>query len=407
MVGAMRCVLPLWFGFFLLAILGVAVLPAQNLSPVTFKVFPSDYEVFFQGDRLTYSVRGDGLRLYNLPAGAQRVNLTAPGSAPLSLNLEVKAGLLVQAKLEPRQGPLDWVAEAGTGKLPRSLTFSADGKWLFVALQGEPGVEVFEVPSLKKKERLAVVEPGSAGFSDVLVVGTEIWAVQRDGRIHAFDSKTLAAKDAPNVTGGGNVYLTEMPGGKVAAANWDNLVLLSLDGKRAPGQRLGLNGTMRGFTFGQNTGYASLFDQGRIAVIDGATWKVKDFWAAGKSPRPVALAGTNLFVGDMGSAEVLVLDASTGKKILSVPVPSNPHAMVVSPNKDLVVVASRGRNNPNDYQLPGPDFGKLTVLDARGRVLGAVWGRNQPTGLAFSKDGKYLAFTDFLDNNVELYRVQN
>jgi len=34
-----------------------------------------------------------------------------------------------------------------------------------------------------------------------------------------------------------------------------------------------------------------------------------------------------------------------------------------------------------------------------------VWGRNQPTGLAFSADGRYLAFTDFLDNNVELYRV--
>jgi Tol biopolymer transport system component len=35
-----------------------------------------------------------------------------------------------------------------------------------------------------------------------------------------------------------------------------------------------------------------------------------------------------------------------------------------------------------------------------------VWGRNQPTGLAVSPDGKYLAFTDFLDANLELYVIK-
>jgi sugar lactone lactonase YvrE len=41
----------------------------------------------------------------------------------------------------------------------------------------------------------------------------------------------------------------------------------------------------------------------------------------------------------------------------------------------------------------------LTVIDK-------VWGRNQPTGLAVSPDGKLLAFTDFLDANLELYRIE-
>jgi DNA-binding beta-propeller fold protein YncE len=118
----------------------------------------------------------------------------------------------------------------------------------------------------------------------------------------------------------------------------------------------------------------------------------------------VAAAGSRLFVGDMGGAQVLVLDLA-GKVLATVPVPSNPHEMAVSADQSLVAVASRGRNNPDDYQLPGPDFGRVTLLNAKGEVLGTTWGRNQPMGLAFSPDGKFLAFTDFLDNNVELYRV--
>jgi len=35
-----------------------------------------------------------------------------------------------------------------------------------------------------------------------------------------------------------------------------------------------------------------------------------------------------------------------------------------------------------------------------------IWGRNQPTGLALSPDGKFLVFTDFLDQNLELYRIK-
>jgi len=395
----MKVALLLLFG-----LLGWAV-SAQDRVSVPFKAFPTEYEVFVGGDRLAYSLRGDGLRVYPLPQGPVRVNLTAPGSLPLSLSLDVKPGMAaIQAKLEPRQGPLSLVAEAATGKSPRSLTFSADGKKLFVALQGEPGVDVYEVPSLKKMKRLAAPEGAPSGFTDVLSLGTEVWAVQNDGRVHAFDSATLAFKDSKDLTGGGNAFLTDLGGGRVAVANWDNGQIIPVDtSTRKPLASFSSTASVRGFTFGQGAGYVSYFDRGQIAVLDGATWKVKATWNAGKAPRPVAVLGGLVFVGDMGSAQVLLLDAATGKPINSVAVASNPHQMTAS--KTLVAVASRGRNNPNDYQLPGPDFGKVTLLDAHGEVFGSVWGRNQPTGLAFSSDGKYLAFTDYLDDNLELYRV--
>jgi DNA-binding beta-propeller fold protein YncE len=38
-------------------------------------------------------------------------------------------------------------------------------------------------------------------------------------------------------------------------------------------------------------------------------------------------------------------------------------------------------------------------------VIQTIWGRHQPTGLAVSPDGRYLATTDFLDDNLAVYRV--
>ena len=392
--------LPLLFG-----LLGLASLSAQDLVSVTFKAFPPEYELFARGDRLTYSLRGDGLRTYQLPVGALRVNLAAEGSRPLSLNLDVKPGMAaIQAKLEPREGPLTQVGEVATGRAPRSVAFSPDGKVVFVALLGEPGVDVYSVPSLKKLKRLVAPEGTQSGFTDVLTLGTELWAVQNDGRIHVFDTTTLSFKDSKDLTGGGNAYLTDLGGGRVAVVNWDNGQMVTVDvSTRKPLASLATTASLRGFTFRQGTGYASFFDRGQVAVIDGATWKLKASWLAGKAPRPLATLGKLLFVGDMGSAQVLILDAATGKSVGAAAVPSNPHEMVAS--KDLVAVASRGRNNAADYQQPGPEYGKVTLFDAKGSVVASVWGRNQPTGLALSADGRYLAFTDYLDNNLELYRI--
>jgi sugar lactone lactonase YvrE len=120
----------------------------------------------------------------------------------------------------------------------------------------------------------------------------------------------------------------------------------------------------------------------------------------------VAALGDTLYVGDMGSAQLLVYSLSGKKLKSSLTVGSNPHALTVSADGKWAALATRGKNNPTNYQLPGPDFGQVSLLDAKGSLVATVWGRNQPTGLAFSADSKYLAFTDLLDNNVELYSIR-
>ena len=71
----------------------------------------------------------------------------------------------------------------------------------------------------------------------------------------------------------------------------------------------------------------------------------------------------------------------------------------------MLYVSNRGRNGPC-YCAPGPEWGSVLAIDAAsGRILDAMVGGNQTTGLEVSPDGRTLAFSDFLDNRVHLYTV--
>ena len=63
----------------------------------------------------------------------------------------------------------------------------------------------------------------------------------------------------------------------------------------------------------------------------------------------------------------------------------------------------RGKDNPKTYYIPGPEWGSILAIDtATGRILDAIVGGNQCTGLDVSPDGSLLAFSDFLDNTGKL-----
>jgi len=391
---------------FLLGMVLSALLSAQ--VPVAFKVFPRDYEVFLQGERLPYTVGVDGKRTYNFPAGKIRVSLSAPEQQPLSLQLDVKVGMpLVQAKLEPRSSLLKLVGETSVGKLPRNLAFSQDGKKLFVTL-GDSLIEVYDVPSLKLAGKL-LPGSGSGAFTDVQARTDrpEVWALQSDGNLQIFDAKSLVWKENVLLTGGGNAFFLPQGFARTGFYNADTGAVVSLDPvTRKVVGTISLGHTPRGVWGDSTSFYLSLFDAGSLAVVDLSTWKVRETWGAGSAPRAVAAIGDRLLVGDMSAAQLLVYSLSAKKQITSLSVGSNPHAATVSADGKWAAVASRGRNNLSDYKLAGPDFGQVVLFNAKGEVAASVWGRNQPTGLAFSPDSQYLAFTDTLDNNLELYRLQ-
>ena len=84
----------------------------------------------------------------------------------------------------------------------------------------------------------------------------------------------------------------------------------------------------------------------------------------------------------------------------------NPNTIQLSPDKRLLFVSCRGKDNPQTYIKPGPEYGSVFVIDAHtGAILDVIVGGNQPTGLDITLDGKFLAFSDFLDHKIKIFSI--
>ncbi|MBP5569308.1 MAG: YVTN family beta-propeller repeat-containing protein, partial [Treponema sp.] len=59
-----------------------------------------------------------------------------------------------------------------------------------------------------------------------------------------------------------------------------------------------------------------------------------------------------------------------------------------------------------DYTKRSPQNGKIQIIDVKTiEIVETFEGGNQPTGLDVSSDGKYLCFSNFQDENIELYEI--
>ena len=110
----------------------------------------------------------------------------------------------------------------------------------------------------------------------------------------------------------------------------------------------------------------------------------------------------------MYRGSIYVINPVDDKVIKEIPVDSKLNTAKLTPDGKYLFVSSRGPNNPETYLKKGPKFGKVFIIDtATLEIIEWIWGRNQPTGLDISPDGKYMAFTNFLDNEVEYYRIKS
>jgi DNA-binding beta-propeller fold protein YncE len=198
-----------------------------------------------------------------------------------------------------------------------------------------------------------------------------------------------------------------------AVSNWLSGTVSFFDGKTKELLfTVPAGGTPRGMAFSSdgNLLYTAIFDEPLIAVIDIRRRSVTKRFRLYEGPgaaRHVICEGEKLFVSDMARGTVCILEAESGRLLASVRVGPNINTIVLSPDRKTLFASSRGRNNREDYTRPGPDFGSVTMLSASDlSVRGKVWGRNQPTGLSVSPNGRLLAFTDFLDANLELYGLE-
>ncbi len=350
-----------------------------------------------------------------LPAGRMDMTVTAPGFQRVSRS--VVAGRVMTARLDP-VGQLHrhrW--DARTGSNPKQVAFTPDGKELWVPLLGSRGVDVFRSSDGSK---LTTVQLGNKhGAVEVIFnkAGTRAYVSQMQ-TASVFEVDTVSKRVLRHFFTNGNwtkVLALSPDESTLFAANWvsNDVSVISLSTGRLV-RRISTVRTPRGLAFDATGGrlFVAGFDGGEIQRITLATPMAPDIkktiFRTGGAMRHLAVdySLNRLYADDMGTGLTYVMDMDTEQMKTLAPVDSHPNTIDLNPSGRFLYVSNRGANNAKGYNIPGPEWGSVVVIDTKtGALVDAIIGGNQTTGLDVSDDGRFVAFTDFLDNRLAVYEI--
>ncbi len=357
-------------------------------------------------------------RAYSMAPGEQNLVLEAEGYHRKALTITVSEGMLLEEKLERLDSRLSLLGEFPAGVQPKSAAFSPDGENLVVPLLADGGIGLYDTDPFRYRGIIPVPErySSSLGFVESLFIpgADELWVTQMTtGLIHVIDTDTWEWKRAYRTGGIWPKVMTLSPEGELCAvSNWISKTVSFLDVRSGVLEgSVPVGGIPRGMVFHEDGTrlYVCLFDTGDIDIIDcrnlqvvrtlrlgpGAARHIQADFQAGK-----------LFVTDMYNGTVAAVSISTGEVLAKRYVGANPNTLELSPDRSLLFVSVRGKNNSDTYLREGPEYGKIVVLDSETlEIKDWTWGRNQPTGLAVSPDGGRVVFTNFLDASIEVYAL--
>ena len=300
------------------------------------------------------------------------------------------------------------------------MAFSNDGRYLFIALLGEAAVEVIDGETMEKTGRIVPAEPRfrKGGF-------VEIGVSPAGDRVAASKMETATVHFIP-LSGAHRLEMTEhlatggtwskvvafSPAGDLfAVSNWvsEDVSVFSYPEKK-PVAKVKIPGIPRGLVFAGGSLFVTNYSTGALHRIDTGNWQLVESIA---SPGPGALrhvvAGQDpnlLFASDMRRARIYIYNLKAGKIEAEIPVDRNPNTIALSPDGRYLFVSCRGPNAPETYLARSPRSGELHVIDtATRKVVDRRALGNQPTALAVHPSGRYLAVSNFRDNNIEFYRI--
>ncbi len=327
--------------------------------------------------QVTTHPEGARLRIQHAGGAAQAARTPFKGQVKgghLTLTLS-RAGsnTLIQRVLLDRDRSMDlWLDPKGllhhqigtfdTGSNPKQVAFSPDGKEIWVTLLGGHGVQVFDARTRKLRDQIRLGQHGAVEVIFTRDGGTVFASQMESASVFEIDRATHKVRRQPR-----GLYPTP-------------------DGKRL---------------------FVAGYADGEIQRIDLASGASKVLIRTGGAMRHLVgdpEAG-KLYADDMATSQAFVVDLATERVRQLARTDKMPNTIDLSPDGKVLYVSNRGRNG-RCYCAPGPEWGSVLAIDtASGKVLDAIVGGNQSTGLDVSPDGRILAFSDFLDNRVHLYTI--
>ncbi|MFW6338698.1 MAG: YncE family protein, partial [Alkalispirochaetaceae bacterium] len=386
------------------------------------KTFPPDAQLYAGGRLLVPGARfagpdGGDWRRYTLRPGYQVLTLRADGYTSKWLHIRGNGTLRVDEKLERLDVPLRPRGEIATGAHPKGVAFAPDGRTLVVTTLSDNGIDLYRAEPLEHLSRVELPPGGGdeEGFVEArfLPKRRELWVSQMStDEVHLLS--TVDYRYITTIPTGGRwpkVMVSDPEERWLFVSNWrdQNIGVIDLDERRLL-RTIEVPGVPRGMVVSPDgrSLYVALFEGGDLihVEISDSTYPTRRIEVGDGALRHLVMSedGERIYISDMYYGSILLFDVRrevvVGRRRLGY----NINTIDLSPGEEYLLVSERGRNNPGDYRKKGPQFGRIFLCDpVTLESVSWIWGRNQPTGLDISPDGRYLAFTDFMDDNLELY----
>jgi DNA-binding beta-propeller fold protein YncE len=344
-------------------------------------------------------------------AGAVDVVVEAPGYETETISLGADE-TSVTSWLDKSGQVLDKLIEFDSGPAPKQVAFRPGHEELWVTLLAGRGFEVYDPAG---GERLAAVDLPKAGSVEVIFnrSGSLAYISQMEtASVYEVDADTKEVLRQMSTTGVWTKVMVLSPDEQTLwASNWVSNDVSEIDLSTGEVRRkLRTVATPRGLYVTPDAAklYVAGFAAGELQVFDLATGEGTVLHRTGGAMRHLVGSpdGSLVYASEMAQDTILVVDTATDVVTELARVDRLPNTIDLSPDGRVLIASNRGRNNPETYYRPGPEWGTVVVLDAvTGAPLDAIVGGNQTTGLDISPDGTRLAYSDFLDDRIVIYRI--
>ena len=153
----------------------------------------------------------------------------------------------------------------------------------------------------------------------------------------------------------------------------------------------------------------ALFKDGDLEVFNINTGKkILNIKGYGGAARDIQFDRESkiLYYSNMALSKVFKYNIEENKYLGEIKVDEKPNTIRLSTNNNYLFVSCRGPNNKKGYTKRSPRNGDIFIIATKSWDVIARWrSGNQPTGLDISSCGKYLAQTDFQDNQINLWLI--
>lgn len=301
------------------------------------------------------------------------------------------------------------------GRQPKQVLFSPDNKYIILPLLEDNGFDIFSMKDKKVIKRINPPYSEKVGFAEGLFIPEKkalFVSQMTTGNIYEYTYPDFIYKRIISTKGVWSKFIAWDPFSEIlAVSNWvsnDVSIIKYSDGTVI--KKIKTNKAPRGLYF-INDGKELIslaYEGGEIERFETNTWTKTGSISINKSAmRHIVLNDekTKAYISDMYYCYVYEVDLSTFKITRKTKVYANPNTIDLLNNRWLFA-SSRGPNNPVDYTKRSPSNGKIQIIDITTmQIVQTIEGGNQPTGLDISDDGQYLCFSNFQDENIELYKI--